>query len=818
MALSWSEVEPPSPGGLTLKDFYDLGSGVLVGVGGTGLAYRSTDGGATWASVTLAENNAMTGLAYNGSTVVVAVSSNGVNRIQKSTDGGVNWTAIAAPVVAGWQSVVWDPTNSKFIAVASSGAGNRTMSSSDGTTWTAHAAAAAKTWNWVAASTTVVVAAASGTSVQQIMTSTDGGVNWTLQTHTSWNVGLGVVSQGHSGLAWSAAVGVFAIGAQTGGTNYGIITSPDGVTWTFRTIPNDTTQRVVSIVAAPSQSAFFATTVRVAGVNVILTATAAATWTALDPTIYRDWTASGWSDSAGTFVSWDTSGHAPQTILLGSSVSLAGLSPAYGPKAGGTVVTITGSGLGSVSAVTFDGTAAIDVVPAADGLSVTCIAPAHTVGVVDVVITGAGTLAAAYTYVSVDKVTPKVGTATGGVDVTITGYGFGFATGAVLFDTKAATNVVIVSNTSITCTTPAHRTGTVDVTVSGVGVGLELYTYRIEFVAAGTPVSPLPPLPVFSKTADVNLVASQITRWLAVAKDRIETPPTLTMEQVIGEIGIDQIPDDVPWTKIDKTGSSLDDLEIKNAGDLSIGILRTARMPAFTGDVTTTQGAVATTITADAVTYAKMQNISAASKLLGRGSAAGAGDPQELTVGSGLKIVGTTLSGGLVLLETQSVAAAATLDAVAWYSSAYDEYLVELVNLIPATNLVNILLRVSTDAGVSYDSGANYQWAGFRSSKAASASAGATATTSIGLDASGTQSNSATTGGLCGSFRLFNPGSTSLHKRIKGEISINDATASPDITVMLAGNYVSTTAVNGLRVLASSGNLTGTMRIYGIAK
>lgn len=49
----------------------------------------------------------------------------------------------------------------------------------------------------------------------------------------------------------------------------------------------------------------------------------------------------------------------------------------------------------------------------------------------------------------------------------------------------------------------------------------------------------------------------------------------------------------------------------------------------------------------DAVTYAKMQNVSAASKLLGRGDS-GSGDPQEITLGTNLSITGTTLnaSGG----------------------------------------------------------------------------------------------------------------------------------------------------------------------------
>ncbi len=154
--------------------------------------------------------------------------------------------------------------------------------------------------------------------------------------------------------------------------------------------------------------------------------------------------------------------------------TVASVSPNTGTASGNTSVTITGTNFAAGATVTFGGTAAT-AVNVVSGTSITATTPAHSAGAVDVVVTNSnnlsGTLANGYTYtapstvVTITSVTPNSGSTSGGTSVTIAGTNF--AAGATVnFDSLPATNVNVVSPTSITATTPAHGVGAVNVVVT----------------------------------------------------------------------------------------------------------------------------------------------------------------------------------------------------------------------------------------------------------------------------------------------------------------------------------------------------------------
>jgi hypothetical protein len=158
--------------------------------------------------------------------------------------------------------------------------------------------------------------------------------------------------------------------------------------------------------------------------------------------------------------------------------TVTGISPTSGPAAGGTSVTITGTGFTGATAVKFGGTSATSFT-VNSATSITAISPAKaTGGTVDVTVTTPGGTSATsvndrFTYTgvapTVTSISPTSGTRLGGTTVTITGTGFTSAA-TVRFGATAGTGVTFVSDTQITVTSPAKAAGgTVDVTVTTTG-------------------------------------------------------------------------------------------------------------------------------------------------------------------------------------------------------------------------------------------------------------------------------------------------------------------------------------------------------------
>jgi hypothetical protein len=92
------------------------------------------------------------------------------------------------------------------------------------------------------------------------------------------------------------------------------------------------------------------------------------------------------------------------------------------------------------------------------------------------------------------------------------------------------------------------------------------------------------------------------------------------------------------WIKIDNQAGTT------YAGSTSVNLNGTSfERAALTGDVTAPSNSNATTIANNAVTYGKIQNISTNNRLLGRATT-GTGIVEEITLGTGLTITGTTLN------------------------------------------------------------------------------------------------------------------------------------------------------------------------------
>ena len=170
-----------------------------------------------------------------------------------------------------------------------------------------------------------------------------------------------------------------------------------------------------------------------------------------------------------------------------------------------------------------------------------------------------------------------------------------------------------------------------------------------------------------------------------------------------------------------------------------------------------------------------------------------------------------------VLLETQTASTSATIDFTSGIDDTYTCYAIQITDLLPATDIVDILMTLSVDGGSNYLSSnyAHYTATGKANSATLTGEA-SNGDTSIPLTSD--PMGNAAGESLSGLIYISNPASTARYKIINYHIGYF---SSSPLLFYYSGSATyqgATTAINAIRFAASSGNITsGTFKLYGIS-
>lgn len=225
-------------------------------------------------------------LRANGSTYYVAVGSSG--KLATSEDG-ITWTQRTSSFST---DSIFNVEFGNGVWVAVGGSGKLATATDPTGTWTQRTSGTAdgiagiafngSTWCYI-------------TLTGVVATATDPTGTWTTRTTPVTVTPLDT----RDCLRWCSAQGLFVAGTRNNVATSQIITSPDGITWTARNLPN-TTESILDYAAFVSNSSVMATSyVKTGTVGDIATSTDGATWTDRTPAGTGSGQRSGAVDDSG---------------------------------------------------------------------------------------------------------------------------------------------------------------------------------------------------------------------------------------------------------------------------------------------------------------------------------------------------------------------------------------------------------------------------------------------------------------------------------------------------------------------------------------
>lgn len=169
-----------------------------------------------------------------------------------------------------------------------------------------------------------------------------------------------------------------------------------------------------------------------------------------------------------------------------------------------------------------------------------------------------------------------------------------------------------------------------------------------------------------------------------------------------------------------------------------------------------------------------------------------------------------------VLLQTVTASSQAAVDLGEGgeITSTYHKYAIELLNVIPATDGVELHVRTSSDTGTSYDSGASdYEWSAFYGASSEGDTADSQIQAIPGTNQIGSDTNEL---GVSGTIHLVRP-SESTFTSLWGDGMYYPSGATPPQHFRFASQRSEAGVVNAIRILFSSGNVeSGIIKLYGV--
>lgn len=170
------------------------------------------------------------------------------------------------------------------------------------------------------------------------------------------------------------------------------------------------------------------------------------------------------------------------------------------------------------------------------------------------------------------------------------------------------------------------------------------------------------------------------------------------------------------------------------------------------------------------------------------------------------------------LISTKTASNSATIDFTG-LTNTYRTLAVDIANFLPVNNATNFWLRTSTNNGSSYDNGSNdysYVNIGARATVTTTYVDSANTAPQIILnDTSGDPMSNAADAVRSALVYITKP-NTSSYLAVKSQMTGKNNISNFTVSVS-GGRRLSTTPVNALRFMVSSGNIsTGTFTLYGL--